>query len=328
MRALRFNRTSSVSIWSPECGGSANFRDYSTVHPISDTLLSDLQYGGSQFAKHVTSTLSPARYGSTTISAALQNQVAVVTGSSRGIGRAIALSLARQQAAVVVHGCRSAAEAEEVVCTIKAQGGVATARLADLRDAAELSGFVDAAFQWQSRVDIWVNNAGFDALTGDATQLSFDKKLQELWLTDVLATIRCSRLVGAKMKSAGQGHIINVGWDQAWQGMEGDSGEMFAATKGAVMAFTKSCAKSLAPEVRVNCVAPGWIQTKWAADHASEYWQQRAVGESLRARWGTPEDVAAAVSFLSTPAADFINGHILPVNGGFRSAHSKDLRDD
>jgi 3-oxoacyl-[acyl-carrier protein] reductase len=85
------------------------------------------------------------------------------------------------------------------------------------------------------------------------------------------------------------------------------------------MAFTKSLAKSLAPEVRVNCVAPGWIKTAWG-EEASEYWQQRAVAESLRNRWGTPEDIAAAVSFLASPEADFINGQIVPVNGGFRNS--------
>lgn len=248
------------------------------------------------------------------------NQVAVVTGSARGIGRAIALSLADAGSHVVVHANHSLAEANEVASLIQAGGRQAVVFRCDLTDAAALRRFVDEAFAWQSRVDVWVNNAGFDSLTGEAAQLPFDEKLERLWQTDVLGTIRCCRLAGAKMKSTGRGQIINIGWDQAWQGMEGDSGEMFAATKGAVMAFTKSCAKSLAPDVRVNCVAPGWIKTEWGEQHASEYWNQRATGESLRGRWGYPEDVAAAVRFLASASADFINGHILPVNGGFRSA--------
>ena len=98
------------------------------------------------------------------------------------------------------------------------------------------------------------------------------------------------------MKARGAGVIVNIGWDQAEHGMAGDSGEMFAATKGAVMAFTKSLARSLAPEVRVNCLAPGWIKTAWG-EQASEYWQERASGESLLGRWGTPEDVAARGAF-------------------------------
>jgi len=101
--------------------------------------------------------------------------------------------------------------------------------------------------------------------------------------------------------------------------MAGDSGEMFAAVKGAVMAFSGSLASSLAPEVRVNCVAPGWIKTKWAAD-ASRHWHELAVDQSLVGRWGTPQDVAAAVRFLASPAAAFINGQTIPVNGGFRSS--------
>lgn len=88
------------------------------------------------------------------------------------------------------------------------------------------------------------------------------------------------------------------------------------------MSFTKSLAKSLAPEVRVNCVAPGWIKTEWGVD-ASAYWQGRAVDESLRARWGTPEDIAEAVCFLASPSADFVNGQIVPVNGGFRNSSQK-----
>jgi 3-oxoacyl-[acyl-carrier protein] reductase len=109
--------------------------------------------------------------------------------------------------------------------------------------------------------------------------------------------------------------IVNVGWDQAEHGMAGDSGEMFAAAKGAVMAFTRSLAKSLAPRVRVNCVAPGWIKTTWG-ETASEYWQARAVAESLLARWGTAEDVARVVRFLAGPDAAFVTGQIVNVNGG------------
>jgi 3-oxoacyl-[acyl-carrier protein] reductase len=106
-----------------------------------------------------------------------------------------------------------------------------------------------------------------------------------------------------------------MGWDQAETGMEGDSGELFAAGKGAVMAFTKSLARSLAPQVRVNCLAPGWIRTAWGSE-ASAQWQQRAVREAPLARWGTPEDVAATALWLASPAASFITGQVIRVNGG------------
>ena len=121
------------------------------------------------------------------------------------------------------------------------------------------------------------------------------------------------------MKSRGSGAIVNVGWDQAEHGMAGDSGQLFAAAKGAVMALTRSLAHSLAPEVRVNCVAPGWIQTRWGAG-ASDKWHERAHGEALLARWGQREDVAAAVRFLVSPAAAFITAQTLAVNGGFKQA--------
>jgi 3-oxoacyl-[acyl-carrier protein] reductase len=106
-----------------------------------------------------------------------------------------------------------------------------------------------------------------------------------------------------------------MGWDQAETGMESDSGQLFAAAKGAVMAFTKSLALTLAPEVRVNCLAPGWIKTAWG-ETASQTWQERAVRESPLERWGTPEDVARAARWLASPAADFLTGQIIRVNGG------------
>ena len=101
------------------------------------------------------------------------------------------------------------------------------------------------------------------------------KSWTRLWRVDVVATLRLSRAVGQRMQQRGRGVILNMGWDQAETGMAGDSGEMFAATKGAVMAATRSLAKSLAPEVRVNCLAPGWIRTEWG-EQASDEWQERA----------------------------------------------------
>lgn len=244
----------------------------------------------------------------------LTSQWALVTGSSSGIGRAIALQLASEGANIVVHGHRKAEAANHLVEEICGLGVESESLLCDLSQQNSRRDFVDRAWKI-APLDIWINNAGADVLTGEAADWSFDEKLAKLWNTDLLATIELSRTVGAKMKQRGQGVILNIGWDQAETGMSGESGEMFAATKGANMAFTRSLAKSLAPEVRVNCIAPGWIKTEWGND-ASDYWQQRAVEESLLQRWGTPEDVAQAARFLVSPQASFITGQIMNVNGG------------
>jgi 3-oxoacyl-[acyl-carrier protein] reductase len=247
----------------------------------------------------------------------LRGQVAVVTGASGGIGLAIARQLAAAGADVVVHGKSRAERAENAAKSVRDLGRSAKVILRDLADTMSQQELVQEAWDWHGSVSAWINAAGVDVLTGDASTWSFERRLAELWKIDVAATIGLSRLVGARMKAAGNGSIVNIGWDQAEQGMAGDSGEMFAAVKGAVMAFTRSLAQSLAPEVRVNCLAPGWIRTAWG-ENASPYWQERASRESLRGRWGTPEDVARAALFLVSPQADFITGQVLCVNGGFR----------
>jgi 3-oxoacyl-[acyl-carrier protein] reductase len=254
---------------------------------------------------------------STHTSESLEGQTAVVTGSASGIGRAIALELAHAGAAVLVHARENRDALDEVAARIRASGVQAELALADLADPARHEGLVRQAWDWRGGIDVWINNAGADVLTAAAAGESFDAKLEGLWRVDVAATVRLARLVGARMKEAGGGVILNMGWDGAERGMAGDSGELFATTKGAVMAFSRSLAQSLAPEVRVNCLAPGWIKTAWG-EQASEYWQDRAKRESLLSHWGTPEDVARVARFLASPAAGFITGQVVAVNGGFR----------
>lgn len=240
---------------------------------------------------------------------------AVVTGSTSGIGRAIVSEFARAGADVVIHGARSAAAAETLAEELRSFGRRASVVLADVSDEGSLATFVDRCWKELGGIDIWVNNAGADLLTGESAKLRFDEKLQRLYEVDVRGTLLLSREVGQRMVAAGGGTILNIGWDQAERGMEGDSGELFSAAKSAIMGFTRSLSLSLAPTVRVNCIAPGWIRTKWG-DGASDVWHERVLRETPLKRWGTPEDVAAVARFLVSREASYITGQIINVNGG------------
>lgn len=239
---------------------------------------------------------------------------AVVTGSSSGIGRAIALEFARAGADVVIHCHRSISKAQEVAAEIESMGRRSLVLTTDITDLEAVREFVERACSVWNGVDIWVNNAGVDLLTGDGAKLSFDRKLQRLWEGDVRSTIECCKLVGDRLKTTG-GSLLNVGWDQSDRGMGGESGELFSAAKNAIMGFTRSLAVSLAPHVRVNCIAPGWIRTAWG-EGASPVWQQRVLHETPLARWGTPEDIAKLARFLVSSEASYITGQVINCNGG------------
>jgi 2-amino-4-hydroxy-6-hydroxymethyldihydropteridine diphosphokinase len=240
---------------------------------------------------------------------------ALVTGSTSGIGNAVALELARAGADVIVHGRRSKDAGERVTAAVSDLGGRTKFLLADLADARASDRLVDEAWGLWGGLDVFVQNAGADVVTGDAADWSFDRKWEALVAVDMTATIRLCRAVGERMKAGRGGVILTVGWDQAETGFSGESGLLFGPAKAAVMAFTRHLARNLAPRVRVNCLAPGWIKTAWG-ESASERWQQRVAAETPLRRWGLPEDVAAAARWLASPAAAFVTGQIVRVNGG------------
>lgn len=239
---------------------------------------------------------------------------AMVTGSTSGIGRAIARTLAHAGCDVLVHGRRAEA-GNEVRDECRSLGVRSEVLLADCGDPASCVALAEAAWRMWEGLDIWIHNAGADTLTGPAAKASFEEKLQTLYDVDVRGTILTTRRIGRWMKQRGQGSIITIGWDQSETGMEGDSGQLFAAIKGAVTSYSKSLSVSLAPEVRVNIIAPGWIRTAWG-ETASTVWQDRVRRETPLKTWGTPEDIAAAARWLVSPAARFMTGQTIRVNGG------------
>lgn len=248
-------------------------------------------------------------------SLSLEGRRAVITGSSSGIGRAIALELSSAGAEVLIHANRSVDEGKQLREQIAAQGRRCEFLQADLQTSAGSRAFFKEALHTLGGIDIWINNAGVDILTGEGARLSYEEKLEALVAVDLRASILLGREAGGVMKKQGSGVILNMGWDQAAVGMEGESGELFGAIKGAVMAFTRSLALSLAPEVRVNCLAPGWVRTAWGEQAPAE-WQERVLREVPLERWGTPEEIARMARFLVCDAASYISAQVININGG------------
>jgi 3-oxoacyl-[acyl-carrier protein] reductase len=229
-----------------------------------------------------------------------------VTGASSGIGRAIAEAYLAEGAVVLITHRDSAERAAEVAGATVLQADLAT------RDACER--LVAEARDALGRIDVWVNNAGADVLTGDAAEWEWERKLDLLLAVDLKGTIACSYAVADVMRERG-GAIINMSWDHVASGMAGENPQLFSAVKGGVLAFSKSLARALAPEVRVNVLCPGWIETAFGEQADPEF--HRSVAEDTPlGRWGRPEDVAGAALYLASPEAAFVTGQAINVNGG------------
>jgi 3-oxoacyl-[acyl-carrier protein] reductase len=239
-----------------------------------------------------------------------------VTGASSGIGAGIAEAFAAAGATVLLTYRRSEAAAVAVADGITAAGGSALVAQADLGTRAGCEALVAQAREQLGGLDVWVNNAGADVLTGDEADWDWERKLDLLLAVDLKGTISCSYAAGEVMRAqpAG-GAIVNMSWDHVTSGMAGANPEIFSAVKGGVLAYSKSLARALAPSVRVNVVSPGWIETAFAHDADTEFRREVADSTPL-GRWGTPADVAAAALYLASPGAAFITGQAININGG------------
>ncbi len=246
----------------------------------------------------------------------LEHKTAVVTGGSSGIGESITTTFAREGAHVIVNYNRSREKAEYIVKQIKDAGGKATAIGANISSPKDVTFLIDKAMSELGRIDIWVNNAGADILTGKGIELSEPEKLQSLIDVDLKGTIHCCWAVVPVMELAGRGSIINMTWDLAIHGFRGRNPQMFAAVKAGVRGFSQSLAKTVAPDVRVNLVAPGWIETTFAQEFMQHTYYQERISEIPLRRFGQPQDVANAALYLASDEASYITGQIININGG------------
>lgn len=239
-----------------------------------------------------------------------------MTGASSGIGRAIAEAYAAEGAVVLLTHRASAERARELADAIAARGGRALVRQADLATRGACERLVAEAREELGRVDVWVNNAGADVLTGEAATWEWERKLDVLLAVDLKGTIACSYAIGEVMRRQERGGaIVNMSWDHVATGMAGDDPQLFSAVKGGVLSFSKSLARALAPDVRVNVLCPGWIETGFGEQADPDF--RRSVAESTPlGRWGRPEDVAGAALYLASPEAAFVTGQAINVSGG------------
>jgi 3-oxoacyl-[acyl-carrier protein] reductase len=245
----------------------------------------------------------------------LDHKVVLVTGASSGIGRAIALRCARAGADLAITYRKNQSGADATAREIRALGRRAEVVRADISRREEIESLVQRLKQVFARVDVWINNAGADILTGEGGRLSRLEKLDVVLEVDLRGTVLASWAAVDLMRGQGGGAIINMSWDHVTQGMEGENPGLYSAAKGGIASFSKSLARDVAPEIRVNILAPGFIETAFG-EGANLRFREKVTEMTPLGRWGTADDVAAAAVFLASDDAAFITGQVLAVNGG------------
>lgn len=242
----------------------------------------------------------------------LSSKVAIVTGSSRGIGRVIALRLAASGAAVVVNGVRDSASAESVAAEIKALEKDSLVVMGDVSSAADVSRLVETTIATYGKIDILVNNAG---ITRDRLLMRMsDEDWDRVIAVNLRSVFLCTRAVLKYMTRQRWGRIISIA---SVVGISGNPGQAnYAASKAGIIGFTKAIAKEVGSRnITVNAIAPGFIETQMTQT-LDEAWKTEIHKRIPLGALGSPQDVAEAVAFLASEEAKYITGHVLNVDGG------------
>jgi 3-oxoacyl-[acyl-carrier protein] reductase len=247
--------------------------------------------------------------------AVLERKSVLVTGASSGIGRAIAIRCARDGADLAITYRSNERGAQATAGEIKALGRRVEVLRVDISSPDDIKALVGRMRQAFTRIDAWINNAGADILTGSAARLSRVEKLDSVLAVDLRGTVLASWAAVDLMRTQGGGSIINMAWDHVSQGMEGENPAAYSAAKGGISAFSRSLAREVAPEIRVNILAPGFIETAFG-EEAKPTFRRKVIDLTPLKRWGTPDDVAGVAVFLASDDAAFLTGQTIMVNGG------------